>query len=498
LAGQAFKSPGDLRETLKFLAARDHLVVVDSEVDPNLEIAGIEKALDNGPAFLFENLKGFPRARAAGNVLARMEMVAAMFGVSDHRKLKFKCLDAIKSPLPPVIADYAPSQQVVVTQNIDVPATLPIIKHTRDDAGRILGGGVVLFADPELGKTSDITFRRMHFRGKDYASIMINPVSHLIRVMRARKGDKIPVTVNIGVSPAVMLVAGVWALHMIVPDGSDEVGIAGALQGFPVGLCKARTVDAYAIADSEWVLEGYIVPDKVWESEEAEKLGKPRTAPFFPEWSGYLSRAIVTPRFQVTAVTHREDRPIFYTPLAASFEADNMSKVLREACFYEFAQRFAAGLVVDCNIPYGNKVNTGVVYKVKKRSAGDDVLLKNLLAAVLNVSMARLVVAVDDDVNIYNADEVWWAVVTRMNTRSGIIHAPVGSASTGYMVRGEGEGAEGIAFDATSPFEARQSLVRAHYPSDSVDLSRHFSREDIARIRAQQSEWARWLAEIGG
>ena len=493
-----FNSPKDLRETLQFLAARNQLAVVETEVDPILEVAGIEKALDNGPALLFENVKGFPKVRIAGNLLARMDLTAAMFGVNDHRRFKFKCLDAIKAPLPPVMAEYAPCHEVSITKNIDVPNTLPIIKHSSDDAGRILGGGVVLYSDNELGKTSDITFRRMHFRGKDYASIMLNPVSHLTRIMRAKKGDKIPVTVNIGVSPAILLVAGVWALHMIVPDGSDEIGIAGAIQGSPVALTKAETVDAYAIADSEWVLEGYIIPDKVWESEEAEKLGKPRVAPFFPEWSGYMSRAIVTPRFQVTAITHRKDRPVFYAPLAVSFEADNMSKVLREACFYEFAQRIASGLVIDCNIPYGNKPNTGVVYKIKKRGSGDDIMLKTLLSAALSTSMARLIIAVDDDVNIYNADEIWWAVVTRMNTSKGIIHAPDGSASTGYMVRGEGQGSEGIAIDATAPFESRQGLVRAHYPCDNVELSKHFSKEDLLKIRGQQSEWAKWLAEIGG
>jgi hypothetical protein len=85
-----------------------------------------------------------------------------------------------------------------------------------------------------------------------------------------------------------------------------------------------------------------------------------------------------------------------------------------------------------------------------------------------------------------------------MNTSKGIIHAPDGSASTGYMVRGEGQGSEGIAIDATAPFESRQGLVRAHYPCDNVELSKHFSKEDLLKIRGQQSEWSKWLAEIGG
>jgi 4-hydroxy-3-polyprenylbenzoate decarboxylase len=312
------------------------------------------------------------------------------------------------------------------------------------------------------------------------------------------------VTINIGLSPAVLLVAGVWAILAIVPDGPDELSMAGGLQGYPVELVKARTVDAWALAESEWVLEGHILPDRVWESDEAERIGKERVAPFFPEWNGYLGKALLVPKFQVTAITHRRDRPIFYTPLAGSFEADNMGKVIREACFFELAQRIVPGLVVDCNIPYGNRVNTGVVYKVKKRGRGDDSLLRNLLIGALGASLARLVIAVDDDINIYNQDDIWWAVSTRLNTRTGIVRAPAGAAATGYVLAdwaaraGETEGGEGIAVDATSPFDGRASFRRAHYPSDSVDLSRHFSGEQLAKIRAQQSEWARYLAEIGG
>ena len=109
---------------------------------------------------------------------------------------------------------------------------------------------------------------------------------------KTHRDERIPLTVNINPPPAVQLVAGTWNVRTIVPHGSDEVGIAGAFQGAPVKFVKAKTVDAYAMADSEIVLEGYLEPysENVWESDEAEKLGKQglAKAPFFPEWVGYL------------------------------------------------------------------------------------------------------------------------------------------------------------------------------------------------------------------
>ena len=87
-------------------------------------------------------------------------------------------------------------------------------------------------------------------------------------------------------------------------------GMAGALQGSPIDLVKAKTVDAYAIAQSEWVLEGYVIEDeRVWETDEAERLGRQGEAPLHPEWARYMGRAYRTPRaFELTAITQRSNK----------------------------------------------------------------------------------------------------------------------------------------------------------------------------------------------
>ena len=97
----------------------------------------------------------------------------------------------------------------------------------------------------------------------------------------------------------------------IFPTVEDEVGAAGALGGAPVEIVKAKTVDAYAMANAEYVIEGYIVPNqRVWETEEAERLGQQGVASFHPEWARYMGRAYRARRFEVTAFTHRRDKPI--------------------------------------------------------------------------------------------------------------------------------------------------------------------------------------------
>ena len=125
--------------------------------------------------------------------------------------------------------------------------------------------------------------------------------------------EPIPLTINMGVPPACTLMAGAGFVYTILPPGCDELGVAGAVQGFPVDIVKAKTIDAYAIANAEYVIEGYLdTTSKVWESELAEKDGKQGVHPFHPEWSGYMGKAYRTYKFVVTAITYRKDRPIYY------------------------------------------------------------------------------------------------------------------------------------------------------------------------------------------
>ena len=493
------------RSTLEFLKQKGELLTVKGEVDPIYEIAGIEKSLENGPALLFENIKGYPDVRDAGNIMSREQRVADIFGVPDFKDLKFKFVEAIKNPLPPEVVAEAPCQEVVIKDDIDVMATLPIIKHSELDAGRILGGGIVLSSEASIADGNDISFKRMHFRGKDWASIFILGGTHLSYIThREGRTEPVPVTVNIGTPPSVIMVAGTSPLHAIMPRGTDELGIAGALQGFPVELCPAKTVDAHAIASAEWVIEGYVLTERVWESEEAERLQQRRVSPYFPEWSGYLGRATNTFKFQATAITHRKDRPIFYTPLANSYEDENMGTPLREPCLYELAQRMVPGLVIDISILHAFKGFLGAVFQVKKRRSADDAFPRNIVAAAIPAATLRLAIIVDEDVNIYDAEDVLWAIATRANLKTGMFTGAPGSIGLSAlpfadMQRSQGTWSEGgLVIDATVPFKAKSRFPRTHYPVDRVDLTRWFSPEELAAVQAQQCPHARFLAGIGG
>jgi UbiD family decarboxylase len=499
------KDVTSVRGILEYLEEKGEVLHVKQEVDPIYEIAGIQKALDGGPVLLFENIKGYRDFYDVGNILSRRDRIADIFGEDDPKQLKFRFRDALMNPLPNNIVKDAPCQEVIVTDNIDVLAMLPVIKHTEKDAGRILGSGIQLMMGPYFGGGTNLSFNRIHFRGKDWASLSTAQITHIgMAAFKTHRDERIPITVNINPPLAVQMVAGAWNVRTIVHEGMNEVGIAGAFQKVPVDIVKAKTVDTYAIANSEIVLEGYLEPhtENVWESDEAEKLQKQVVAPFFPEWGGYMGKSWRVRKLQVTAITHRKGKVIFHTPMARGMEYAGYD-LLREAGFIEMAERIAPGIVVDVFVPISMQWGGGVIFQVRKERAQDEGFHRNILAAALaNAPGLRLAVAVDEDVDIYNADDVMWAIETRVNPERDIIRLSGGMrgiAAQPMEVRERGVGGweGGMAFDATKPFNEAGRFERGHYPSDQVDLSKWLTEEQIAAVRAQQSEYAKSCAERG-
>jgi len=419
------KDVTSMRGALEYLETKNDVLRIKGEVDPIYEIAGIQKALDKGPVVFFENIKGYPNFYNIGNFFSSRDRIADLFGVEDPKQLKCRFIEALKKPLPHRVVSDAPCQEVVKTDSIDVLAFLPVIKHTERDAGRILGSGIQLLMGPWFGSGSHVSFNRIHFRGKDWATLATGQISHLGEAaFKIHRDERIPLTVNINPPPAVQMVAGTWNVRTVVHHGMDELAIAGAFQGSPVEIVKAKTIDTYAIAKSELVLEGYLEPEKAWESEEGEKTKKLEESPFFPEWVGYLGRSWLMRKIKITAITYRKDKPIFYTPLAHSLEYAGFD-LLREAGFFVMAEQIAPGIVVDVYVPESLKWGSGVIFQVRKSRPQDEGFQRNILmAALTNAPGMRLAIAVDEDVDIYNADEVMWALNTRFRAKENLILVP--------------------------------------------------------------------------
>lgn len=508
---------GSLRSTIESARRAGHLLVATEPVDPNLELAGLQKRLDGGPPLLFEQVRGYPHARFLVNLFGSRARIDELFGFGGPRDRTRRLAAALRRPLPPRLVGrrQAPVQEVVVTDDLDVRRLIPPIRHTEAEEEATWGSGVSLLAGTAFDGGSHVGYNRLNFRWGSVGTLQVAPGSHLWMAMsRAYRRERIPITINFGLPPAVTLAAGAGFDYAVLPFGCDELGVAGAIQQAPVELVPAVTVaGAFSVAGAEYAIEGWLDPaDRRYETRQAEEAREQGRFPFHPEWAGYMGRAYRAPTLHVTAITHRrlETRPLLQPMIVHCAEENAIQTAVREAAFLDLAERILPGFVRDVHIPFALTDWGGAIFQVRKSNPVDEGYQRNVLVGALATSRGmRLALAVDEDVDIYDMNEVLWALTTRVDPQTDVWSPLPGAAgqtfqpseratagareAKGSNTRFEG----GLAIDATVPYGRREPFERPRYPVDRVDPAHWFPAEAIARADAEREGWARLLARRG-
>src|SRR5246127_5295421 len=394
----------DLRAAIEWFKKEGDLIETDKEVDPNLEITGIQKQLDGGCPILFNNVKGKPHHRCITNLFGDMNVINKIFGWKDHADRTRKLAYAITHPIAPIIIDQknAPVQEEIYEKPAEANEFVVPIRHTNVEPELTVGSGNRLISGDYFGGGTDLGYNRMNFRWGNVGTFQISPGSHMWQVVTKYYKDNklVPITMNFGLPPSCSLMAGAGFDYVILPQGCDEVGMAGAVQGSPVRLVQARTVDALSVADAEVVLEGYVNPrDRRFETAESEKAGIQGRFHFHPEWAGYMGKAYKAPTFHVTAVTMRnpKTKPIIFALGVHTLDDHNIDTTVREAALYELCERLQPGIVQNVVIPYCMTDWGGCIIQVKKRHQIDEGWQRNFLGAALSCSQGmRLAIAVSE------------------------------------------------------------------------------------------------------
>jgi len=507
-----------LPATIEWLRGEGLLMETDTPVSGDLELTGIQKHFDGSYPILFNQVKGYPHLRAITNLFANMDIVDRFFGYENATDRTRKLSHALTHPLPNEVIpqDEAACQQEVITDDLDVNKHVMAIRHTHLESEITIGSGNSVVVGDYFWGGSHIGYNRMNFRWGNVGTFQMNPGSHMNQIQTHFYGDKpIPLTVCFGLPIAATLLAGGGYDYVVLPRGGDELGAAGAVQGFPMRLVKARTVDAYAVADCELVLEGQLYPrDKRYETRESEEHDTQGRYHFHPEWAGYMGKAYRAPTFHVTAITQRRrsERPFIYPMGVHMFDCNNIDTTVREAAIYELCERIQPGLVHDVNIPFPMTDYGGCIIQVKKRPhlRTDDAYVRNFLTAAMATSSGmRLAIAVDTDVDIYNMDEIIWCLTTRVNPKDDVWSPVPGGMGQTFIPEerlsaGERQWtamnirfAGGMAIDATVPVGYENDFMRPVYPIDRVDPAHWFGPGEIVKAKGLMKGWAEVLARTG-
>ena len=506
-----------LRATIDWLRSNGDLMETKKEVNPDLELTGLQKIFDGAQPMLFENVKGMPHARAITNLFSDIEVVDRMFGFQGPQDRTRQIARALNKPTKPVVVEAAdaPCQEHVITDDLDVNKWITNIRHTDLESEMTVGSGIRCVVGDYFDGGSDLGYNRMNFRWGNVGTFQISPGSHMWQVYTEHYHDKepIPITVCFGVPVACTLLAGAGFDYVILPKGCDEIGVAGTIQGEPVNLVKAQTVDAYAIAESEYVLEGYIQPkDKRYETKESEDHDTQGRYHFHPEWAGYMGKAYKAPTFHVTAITMRnpETKPVIFPLGVHTSDDNNIDTTVREAAILELCERLQPGIIQDAHIPYSMTDWGGCIIQVKKRNRIEEGWQRNFLSAILSCSQGmRLAIAVSEDVDMYSMDDIMWCLTTRVNPRADVLNPLPGGRGQTFMPserltagdkawtasNTDFEGGMGI--DATVPFGYESDFHRPVYPVDRVNPADFFSPDDIENAKSRMHGWFLSLARTG-
>ena len=474
----------DLRGALSFLAAiPGQLVVTQHAVDPVAELAGVYKLVGAGtplapptrtrPAMIFENVKGYAIPVVVG-VLASRERTALLMD-STVQRLPFDLLDALRNPIAPVMvpAAQAPCQEVVIRPPFDLRTLIPAPTNTLVDAGPYFNMGLLRAEDPETGE-SDVTIHRVCVQGPDRLSVFFVPGRHIdqFRIKAEKAGRALPVSVSMGLDPAIYLASCFEPPTTTL--GLDELTIAGGLRRRPVELVDCVTVAAKAIARAEIVLEGEILP-----GERVREDAQTMTGYAMPEFPGYQGVAQPElPVIRVTAVTHRE-KPILQTIVGPAEEHTNLVGIPTEASILRLVESSMPGrlLNVYCHSSGGGKYLA--ILQFRKRSASDEGRQRQAaLTAFAAFSELKHVIVVDEDVNIFDTNDVLWAMTTRYQGDRSTIFIPgvrchpldpSQSPDFSPSIPAMGISCKTI-FDCTAPYHMKDRFRRAEFLP--VDLTR--------------------------
>ena len=473
----------DLRTALEQIKAYPgQYIETDVEADPHLEIAGAYRKVgaggtimrpttNNGPVMMFNNIKGYPGKRIVTGVLGSRKRMGIFMDTPADR-LGFLLNDCANNPTPPVLAEgSAPCQEVVIKADdpdFDVRKIIPIIQTSYDDPGPCITMGLCRVTDPETG-ISDVTIHRMFLQdGKDEITILAHPrVTRHIGMMIQKAedaGKPLPISVSIGLDPAIYM--SCTFTPPATPYGFDELSIAGALRGRPVELAKCLTVDATAIANAEFVIEGEIPPGVT--VKEDRMTGKGLALAEFP---GYNGKAMTANIIKIKAITHRKD-PIYQTLLGPSEEHVTMAGIPTEACILNLLEKSVPGFVqnVYCHSAGGGKFMA--VLQVKKTSPQHEGMQRQAaLAAFTAFYELKHVFLVDEDVDPFDSTDVFWAMTTRFQGNIDTVFIPgiyqhhVDPSAWpyySYTSRIPGASCKAI-FDCTVPFDLKDKFIRARF-----------------------------------
>ena len=266
---------------------------------------------------------------------------------------------------------------------------IPILKCWPHDGGRYITLPTVYTKDPDTGDRNVGMYRMQVFDG---TTTGMHWQTHKVAARHGKRyyerGEKMPVAVAIGGDPAYT-----FAATAPLPDGLDEILFAGFSRKKSAELVRCETIDIEVPADSDFVLEGYVIP------------GETRPEGPFGDHTGFYTNVDDYPVFHLTAITHRRDA-IYPCTIVGIPPMEDF--YIGEASVRVFLPIFRMNFpeIVDMALPAEGVFHNLVFVSIRKQYPWQAFKVMHGLWGMGQMMFAKYIIVVDEDCDVHNTSEV--------------------------------------------------------------------------------------------
>jgi 2,5-furandicarboxylate decarboxylase 1 len=375
--------------------------------------------------------------------------LAAAFG-TDERNVIHEYMRRMNDPQPivEVPSSDAPVHQVVLEgDDIDL-AKLPFHLQHELDGAPYISSGIDYSVDPATGRTN-VGCRRLMFRDRRTMRANLSQPSDLKNCYIAcvERGQTLPVSFAIGSHPLDYLAAG-----LRLP--TDEFALVATLRGEPVPMVRGLTNGVLAPADAEMIIEGY------FDEHGYRELEGP-----YGEFYGFYGPVHIDPVFHVTAICTRKD-PIHQTVLHSGrylsrTDSGNLASLHTEVAIW----RALRGIRIEPTAVYVVPASNGRPHarvSIRQTAPGQARAAISALHAMVQVKAAFIV---DDDVDVFDNEEMEWAMASRFRADRDVV---IASGLPGFYADpgvDANRTVSKIGFDLTRPMNQKETIeTRRAFP----------------------------------
>jgi UbiD family decarboxylase len=385
----------------------EEIIRITEPVGRELEMTSVIFELDRlgkSPIVIFENVQG-----------GKMPVVT---NVAANRKLLAHCLKSDPKDLPTSFRErcqnYIPCELVskgawddVVLEGDQVDLTqLPIPYQFTVDAAPYITAGQVTARDPETG-VDTTGFHRLMLKGKNRLGVSLHSRRRMYEFHRRAeaRGQSLPAAIVIGTHPLHYMGSMAYAY----PQHVRKYEIIGGLFGEPYRLARCGVADLEIPAGAEIVIEGEIL------AGEREPEGP------FGEFTGYASYRSTQNVFVAHRIRMRRDALFHSVVSGMSRDHILISCITREGEILNALRRNLPN-VRAVHVPHKTCGAFLAIVSMKKIAEGEPKMA--MLTALGTELYTKHVIVVDEDVDIFDMDDVMWAVATRMRAEKDIFTVP--------------------------------------------------------------------------